>query len=220
MNEESKRVEVVSKVLQKNDDQADLNRKYFKDNNLFAINIMSSPGSGKTTFLESIATNFKEFSFGVIEGDVETDNDAKRLISKGVKSYQITTGQTCHLDSFLVKDAYTKSDFTGLDFVFIENIGNLICPASYDLGAFKNVVLLSVTEGDDKPAKYPKMFRVADLVIISKIDIKEHFDFDSKKAVAYAKELNPNVKVIEISSKSGYGLDQCINYFIKSKKEW
>ena len=180
---------------------------------------MSSPGSGKTTLLEATIKALKgKFSISVIEGDLETENDAKRVREAGAKAHQITTGQSCHLDAFMVHNALHHLDLSDTDLLFIENVGNLVCPASYDLGEHLNVVLLSVTEGDDKPAKYPVMFRKADLVVISKADLAPHFDFNADKAIKECKKLNPKVDVIVLDAKNGTNLELWFK-FLQLKKE-
>ncbi|WP_457640420.1 hydrogenase nickel incorporation protein HypB [Persephonella sp.] len=211
--EDKKTVEVITKILDANDKQAESNRKHFDQYRILAVNLMSSPGAGKTTLLEkTIELLNEELKIGVIEGDLETNRDAERIKAKGAPAYQITTGQACHLDAFMVHEGIHHLPLNELDIIFIENVGNLVCPASYDIGAHLNVVLLSVPEGDDKPAKYPVMFRSADLFLITKIDLLPHFDFDIDKAIEEARKLNPKVDVIQISTKTGEGLDKWINY--------
>ena len=211
--EDKKTVEVITKILDANDKQAESNRKHFDQHGIFAINLMSSPGAGKTTLLEkTIELLGDELKIGVIEGDLETNRDAERIKAKGAPAYQITTGQACHLDAFMVHEGIHHLPLEELDIVFVENVGNLVCPASYDIGTHLNVVLLSVPEGDDKPAKYPVMFRSADLMLITKIDLLPYFDFDVKKAIEEARALNPKMDVIQISTKTGEGLDKWINY--------
>ena len=211
--EDKKTVEVITKILDANDKQAESNRKHFDNYGIFAINLMSSPGAGKTTLLEKTIELLKdELKIGVIEGDLETNRDAERIKAKGAPAYQITTGQACHLDAFMVHEGIHNLPLKELDIVFVENVGNLVCPASYDIGAHLNVVLLSVPEGDDKPAKYPVMFRSADIMLITKIDLLPYFDFDVKKAIEEARALNPKMDVIQISTKTGEGLDRWINY--------
>ena len=173
-------------------------------------------GAGKTTLLEA-TIDTKEIKLAVIEGDLETNQDADRIIAKGAIAHQISTGQACHLDAFMVHEGLHHIPIEGLDVVFVENVGNLVCPASYDVGTHFNVVLLSVPEGDDKPAKYPVMFRTADVLLITKCDLLPYFDFSIEKAVREARKLNPKVDVIEIDSKSGKGIDQWVNY-LKMKK--
>ena len=216
---EPKTLEVIGKILSKNDAQAQHNREHFNENKVLCLNLMSSPGSGKTTLLEATIKALKgEFGISVIEGDLETENDAKRVREVGAKAYQITTGQGCHLDAFMVHNALHHLNLSDTDFLFIENVGNLVCPASYDLGEHLNVVLLSVTEGDDKPAKYPVMFRKADLVIISKADLAVHFDFSVDEAIKACKKLNPKVDVIVLDAKSGTNLELWFK-FLRLKRE-
>ncbi|MDD3323838.1 MAG: hydrogenase nickel incorporation protein HypB [Sulfurospirillaceae bacterium] len=213
---DKKTIEVIAKILDANDKEANHNREHFEEHGVLAINLMSSPGSGKTTLLEA-TIDTKEIKLGVIEGDLETNQDADRIIAKGAPAHQISTGQACHLDAFMVHDGLHHLPIDGLDVVFIENVGNLVCPASYDVGAHLNIVLLSVPEGDDKPAKYPVMFRSADLLLITKCDLLPYFDFSVEKATKEARKLNPKVDIIEIDSKSGKGIDKWISY-LKMKK--
>lgn len=211
--EDKKTVEVITKILDANDKQAESNRKHFDKYGILAVNLMSSPGAGKTTLLEKTIEILRdETRIGVIEGDLETNRDAERIKAKGVPAYQITTGQACHLDAFMVHDGIHHMPLEELDIVFVENVGNLVCPASYDIGTHINVVLLSIPEGDDKPGKYPVMFKSADLMLITKIDLLPYFDFDVKKAIEEARALNPKMDVIQISTKTGEGLDKWINY--------
>ncbi len=207
----AKTVNVISKILDENDKEAEHNREHFEENGVYAINLMSSPGSGKTTLLEATALK-NALKFAVIEGDLETNNDAERIKSRGIQAHQITTGQACHLDAFMVHEGLHHLDLNDLDIVFVENVGNLVCPASYDVGTHLNVVLLSITEGDDKPAKYPVMFRSADVLLITKSSLLEHFDFDVQKAKKEARKLNPKMDVIVIDSKTGEGVDKWIDY--------
>ncbi|WP_191337829.1 hydrogenase nickel incorporation protein HypB [Helicobacter pullorum] len=174
-----KSIEVGMRILSKNDQEAMKLREFYKNNGLFVVNLMSSPGSGKTTLLENIAKNHL-LDFSVVEGDLQTNRDAQRLARYGVNAYQITTGDACHLEALMVKEALDNLQQQGdlRDFLFIENVGNLVCPASYDLGANMNIVLLSTAEGDDKVLKYPTMFMCADAVIISKSDLIEVFEFE------------------------------------------
>jgi hydrogenase nickel incorporation protein HypB len=205
-------VEVNTKILDKNDKQANANRQHFAAHGIFAINLMSSPGSGKTTLIEKTIDHLNgESKIGVIEGDLETNRDAERIRAKGVPAHQISTGQACHLDAFMVHEGIHNLPLDLLDMVFVENVGNLVCPASYDLGTHLNVVLLSSTEGDDKPAKYPIMFRKADLMLITKTDLVQYIDFDPRVATEEARKINPEIEVIEISSKTGEGLEDWVN---------
>ena len=187
-------VEVLASLLHENDHQAAHNREHFDRHGVLALNLMSSPGSGKTSLLEATIDALGDsVSIAVIEGDLETENDAERIRARGVPAVQITTGQACHLDAHMVHDALHALDLDGVDLLFIENVGNLVCPASFDLGHHANVALLSVTEGDDKPAKYPVMFRAADLVLLSKADFLDVIDdFDPARAERHVRELaNP-----------------------------
>jgi hydrogenase nickel incorporation protein HypB len=207
-------VTVLKNLLSENDRQAAHNREHFNKNGVLAINLMSSPGSGKTALLETtIEALGNEFRIAVIEGDLETENDAERIRSKGVPAIQITTGSACHLDAHMVHDAVHNLDLSALDIVFIENVGNLVCPASFDLGHHRNVTLLSVTEGDDKPAKYPVMFRASDLMLISKSDLLEYLDdFKPEKAERHLRELANDAPTFKVSAKNSSGFSQWLNW--------
>lgn len=213
---DAKTLTVIRKILDANDNQAANNRSHFEEYGVLAVNLMSSPGSGKTTLLEATIDE-GSIKLAVIEGDLETNQDADRIIAKGAPAHQISTGQACHLDAFMVHEGLHHLPIEGLDVVFVENVGNLVCPASYDVGTHLNVVLLSVPEGDDKPAKYPVMFRSADVLLITKCDLLPYFDFSVEKAIRESRKLNPKVDVIEIDSKSGKGIAQWVNY-LKMKK--
>lgn len=201
-------VDVLQGLLSENDRQAHHNRQHFDKHEVLAINLMSSPGSGKTSLLEATIEELgKELSIAVIEGDLETENDAKRIRAKGVTAIQIATGSACHLDAHMVHSALHQLDLSGLDLLFIENVGNLVCPASFDLGHHRNVTLLSVTEGDDKPAKYPVMFRAADSLLITKTDILPFLDdFSPDSAEQALRKLANAAPVIKLSAKKGDGL--------------
>lgn len=207
-------VSVLHGLLQENDHAARHNRAHFDSHGVFAVNLMSSPGAGKTALLEAtIKALGGSLSMAVIEGDLETENDAERIRRHGVPAVQIATGSACHLDAHMVHRALHNLDLTGLDLVFIENVGNLVCPASFDLGQHANVALLSIPEGDDKPAKYPVMFRTADLVMLSKIDLLPILDdFDPERAEHYLRDLASSAPVIRASSKSGAGIDHWLQW--------
>jgi hydrogenase nickel incorporation protein HypB len=194
-------IEVLSSLLHENDHQAEHNREHFDRHGVLAINLMSSPGSGKTSLLEAtIDAMGKDVRIAVIEGDLETENDARRIRARGVPAVQITTGSACHLDAHMVHEALHALDLDTIDLLFIENVGNLVCPASFDLGHHANVTLLSVTEGDDKPAKYPVIFRAADLILLTKSDFLEVMDdFNAAKAEAYVRELANPAGVLTLS---------------------
>jgi len=196
-------VEVLKRLLDANDTQAAHNRAHFDAHGVLAINLMSSPGSGKTSLLEATIDALRDdYAMAVIEGDLETENDARRIRARGIPAIQITTGTACHLDAHLVHDALHHLPLGGLDVVFIENVGNLVCPASFDLGQHYNVALLSVTEGDDKPAKYPVMFRAADLVLVTKTDLLDVVDdFDLGRARAAVQALGRDTLVRTVKTR-------------------
>jgi len=201
-------VEVLTSLLHENNHQAAHNREHLDCHGVLAINLMSAPGSGKTSLLEATIEALRsELSIAVIEGDLETENDAERIRARGVPAVQITTGQACHLDAHMVHDALHGLELDGTDILFIENVGNLVCPASFDLGHHANVALLSVTEGDDKPAKYPVMFRAADLVLLSKADFLDMIDdFDPEKAKRHVRELANPADVLTVSVRRSESL--------------
>jgi len=207
-------VDVLHSLLHENEHTAQHNREHFKAHGVVAINLMSSPGAGKTALLEAtIQALDGKFSLAVIEGDLETENDAERIRKHGVKAIQIATGSACHLDAHMVHDALHDLELDGLDIVFIENVGNLVCPASFDLGQQVNVALLSVPEGDDKPAKYPVMFRSADMVMISKADLLPILDdFSPERAETYLRNLANDAPLIHTSAKSGDGMDDWLGW--------
>ena len=197
----SETVNVLRNILHKNNQVAAHNREHLADHGVLALNLMSSPGSGKTALLEATIDRLSDrYRLAVIEGDLETDNDAARIRSKGVSAIQITTGQTCHLDAQMVHDALHELKLEDIDILFIEKVGNLVCPAGFDLGQHANVVLLAVTEGDDKPAKYPVMFRVADLVLLSKSDLLAVLDdFVPEEAERHVRELSNTAPIHAVS---------------------
>lgn len=207
-------ISVLQSLLHENDHQAMHNREHFDSRGVLAINLMSSPGSGKTRLLEkTIEALHGKLKIAVIEGDLETENDAERIRAKGVPAVQITTGSACHLDAHLVHDGLHQLDLDGIDILFIENVGNLVCPASFDLGHHLNVTLLSTTEGDDKPAKYPVMFRAADLMLVTKTDLLEVLDdFSLDKTTRHFRELAKSEPVISLSAKTGDGLDDWLGW--------
>ena len=201
-------VELLHGLLSENDVQAQHNREHLAKHGVVAINLMSSPGAGKTALLEATIDVLKdELRIAVIEGDLETENDAARIRARGVPAIQITTGSACHLDAHMVHDALHHLDLSQIDLLFIENVGNLVCPASFDLGHHRNVVLLSTTEGDDKPAKYPVMFRAADLVLLTKTDLLPVLDdFDPARAENYLRNLANPAPALRLSAKKKGGL--------------
>ncbi len=214
-------ITVLKSLLSENDHQALHNREHFDHHSVLAINLMSSPGSGKTALLEAtIDTLGDEFSIAVIEGDLETENDAERIRAKGVPAIQISTGSACHLDAHMVHDALHNIALKDLDIVFVENVGNLVCPASFDLGQHRNVTLLSVTEGDDKPSKYPVIFRAADLVLQTKSDLLAVLDdFDPQKAEQNLRNLASNVPYFQLAARRELELDIWLEWLRNEVKE-
>jgi hydrogenase nickel incorporation protein HypB len=208
---DSKTISVIKKILDKNDHEAAHNRAHFEENKVLGINLMSSPGSGKTTLLEKFA-DMVDFKFAVVEGDLETSRDADRLIAKGIKAVQIQTGSACHLDAFMVHKGLHDIPLDDIDVCFVENVGNLVCPASYDVGTHLNIVLVSVPEGEDKIEKYPVMFRCADLILITKTDLLPYFEYDIQKEKEYARKLNPSVDILEVSTKDEESIKKVIEW--------
>jgi hydrogenase nickel incorporation protein HypB len=207
-------VDVLRRLLDANDKAAAHNRDHFDAHGVVALNLMSSPGAGKTALLEATIDALKaEFRIAVIEGDLETDNDARRIRARGVPAVQITTGSACHLDASMIHAALHELPLAGLDLLFIENVGNLVCPASFDLGQHRNIVLLSVTEGDDKPAKYPVMFRSADLVLLTKMDLAPVMDdFDPQRAEAAVRALANAAPVVPLSARKALDLEPWLEW--------
>lgn len=210
-------VEVEQDILQENNLLAQRNRGFFEGRNILAINLVSSPGSGKTSLLERTLTDLKsELSFAVIEGDQQTSNDADRIHATGTKVTQINTDKGCHLDAHMVLHAVQGMKLVPDSVLFIENVGNLVCPAMFDLGEQERAVVISVTEGDDKPLKYPDMFHSSTLCIINKIDLLPYVNFDVAKAKEYARKVNPNLEIIELSCTTGEGMSQWYDW-LKAK---
>lgn len=212
-----KTISVITKILDKNDKEAGHNREHFDSHNVLCINLMSSPGSGKTALLEKLA-ELNDFKFAVIEGDLETSKDADRLKAKGIQAHQIQTGSACHLDAFMVHKALHHLDLDAMDICFVENVGNLVCPASYDVGSHLNIVLVSIPEGEDKIAKYPVMFRQADLILFTKTDLLPYFEYDMDKEKEMARKLKPNVDILEVSIKDEASVKKMASW-IKFKME-
>tara|TARA_R110001592_G_scaffold71444_2_gene218435 strand:- start:2616 stop:3353 length:738 start_codon:yes stop_codon:yes gene_type:complete len=206
-------IEVEQNLLHKNNQYAELNRKLFSSTKTIALNLVSSPGSGKTSLLTcTINALKKRVSIAVIEGDQQTDQDAKRIRETGAKAVQINTGKGCHLDAHTVGHALEEIDLAHTDFLMIENVGNLVCPAAFDLGERAKVVVLSVTEGEDKPLKYPDMFHASSLMLINKMDLLPYVDFNLDKCIDYARRINPNIEVICLSTKTGEGIEEWLNW--------
>lgn len=218
---EFKVIEIKKSVFENNDREADKVREQLKKDRTFLLNLMSSPGSGKTTTLKAtIAALKNEYKIGVMEADIDSDVDAKAISETGAKSIQLHTGGMCHLDAGMTKQGLESFDANELDFVVLENVGNLVCPAEFDTGASKNAMILSVPEGDDKPLKYPLMFTVSDVVLINKIDTKSVFDFDDEAVVKRIKKLNPNAEIFFISAKTGEGIDAWAAWLRREIDAW
>ena len=214
-------IEIKRSVFESNDREADKVRQQLKADRTFLLNLMSSPGSGKTTTLkQTIAALKDEYKLGVMEADSDSDVDAKTIAETGAKSIQLHTGGMCHLDAGMTKQGLDSFGANEFDFVVLENVGNLVCPAEFDTGASKNAMILSVPEGDDKPLKYPLMFTVSDCVLINKIDTKSVFDFDDEAVVERIKKLNPNCEIFFISAKTGKGIDAWTNWLRKEIDAW
>jgi len=215
----SKVLEVEKDVLNSNQIQAARNRGYFDAKNIFALNLVSSPGSGKTTILERTLQDLKaETTFYVIEGDQQTHNDAIRIDALQVPVVQINTGKGCHLESDMVYEAVKKLQMQDNAVLMIENVGNLVCPSMFDLGESKRVVIISTTEGEDKPIKYPDMFHTADICVINKIDLLPYLDFDMEQLKHYALQVNPKLKFFEVSARTGEGMMPWYNWLKENSK--
>ncbi len=202
------KIAVETDILAKNNRLAAANRHLFREKGLFVLNLVSSPGSGKTTILERTLSDLAGRSrCAVIEGDQQTDNDARRIAATGVAVKQINTGAGCHLDAHMVAHAVDEFPLDELELLFIENVGNLVCPASFDLGEHHKVVVLSVTEGEDKPLKYPQMFHAADVMLLNKVDLLPHLDFDVERCCEFARQVSPGIRIFRLSSRTGEGMD-------------
>lgn len=219
--QEFKTIEIKRSVFEDNDKEANKVRDKLKENKTFLLNLMSAPGSGKTTTLKATLSRLKDkYNIGVMEADIDSDVDARAIADTGVKSIQLHTGGMCHLDAGMTKQGLDNFNASDFDFIVLENVGNLVCPAEFDTGSNKNAMILSVPEGDDKPLKYPLMFTVSDAVLINKIDTKSVFDFDDKAVVERIKKLNPNCEIFFISAKTGEGIDAWCNWLEKQINTW
>ena len=214
-------IEIKRSVFDNNDKEADKVRRQLKEQKTFLLNLMSSPGSGKTTTLKATISWLKDkYKIGVMEADIDSDVDAKAIAQTGAKSIQLHTGGMCHLDAGMTKQGLDSFDADEFDFVVLENVGNLVCPAEFDTGASKNAMILSIPEGDDKPLKYPLMFTICDAVLINKIDTKSVFDFDDDAVVERIKKLNPKAEIFFISAKTGEGVDAWADWLRGQINEW
>lgn len=207
--EQARMVQIEQDILGKNDRYAQANRARFVEQKILALNLVSSPGSGKTSLLTRTLTDLQgAYPFAVIEGDQETSQDAERIRATGVSALQINTGKGCHLDGHMIGHALETLKPEPGSVLFIENVGNLVCPAAFDLGEAHKVAILSITEGEDKPIKYPDMFAAADVMLLNKIDLLPHLDFDVERCIEFARRINPAIQIIQLSAKTGEGMDQ------------
>ena len=214
-------IELNRSVTESNDRDADALRARMKKVGTLMFNLMSSPGSGKTTLLSRVITDMKdEYKLGVMEADIASDVDAVKIESLGAKAIQAHTDGMCHMDAGMTERAFNALEDNDLDIVFLENVGNLICPAEFDTGAGKNIMILSVPEGDDKPLKYPLMFSTSDALIITKMDTKEYFDFDLDLCIDHVKKLNPSIQIFPVSAKTGEGMDAFEYWMKEALVEW
>ena len=214
-------IEVKESVFADNDREAARLRQELKQSGTFLLNLMSSPGSGKTTtLLRTIETLKDELRMGVMEADIDSDVDAEKIAGAGVKSIQLHTGGMCHLDAGMTEQGLREIGTGDLDLVVLENVGNLVCPAEFDTGAVKNAMILSVPEGHDKPLKYPLIFTVCDVLLINKTDVLPYFDFDMDKVIEYAHRRNPKLEVFPVSAKTGEGMDAWCDWLRKQVKDW
>ena len=214
------KISVVRDILEANDRIAQQNRDLFEENKLLVINLMSSPGAGKTSLLErSISALKKDLSMGVIEGDIQSSQDAERIAQTGIPVVQINTGGACHLDGNMIRDTFGEFSFKDLDLLVVENVGNLVCPAEFKVGEDFKAMILSVTEGDDKPAKYPLMFHESSVLLINKIDLLPYVDCSVEKIKEDALKINPDLAIFEISCKTGEGLEDWYDWIRERAKD-
>ena len=214
-------IEVKQSIFADNNQDADRLRQQMKEEKTFLINLMSSPGSGKTTTLTGLINRLKDdLSIGIMEADIDSDVDADTISRTGVKVIQLHTGGMCHLDADMTRQGIRQLGTEGLDLVVLENVGNLVCPAEFDTGAAMNMMILSVPEGHDKPLKYPLIFQVCDILVINKIDVLPYFDFDLEKVREFALRRNPKLKIFPISAKTGEGVDALADYLRQQVISW
>ena len=219
--EEVRIIEVKQSVFADNDADAETLRRQLKAEKTFLLNIMSSPGAGKTTLLKQIVARLKDrLRLGVMEADIDSDVDALAMRDCGVDAIQIHTGGMCHLDADMTRQGLRELGSEKYDVVFLENVGNLVCPAEFDTGAVKNMTILSVPEGHDKPLKYPLMYETCQLLVINKVDVMPYFDFDREKVVEYAKMRNPDIEILFVSAKTGEGVDKVADWIERNATEW
>ncbi len=217
--EATRQLTLQRRLLERNDLQAAANRSHFEQHGLLALNLLSAPGSGKTALLEQLAARWPHPPVGVIVGDLATDNDARRLQAAGARAVQIRTGDLCHLEAHLVERAFAQLDSRDMELLVIENVGNLVCPSGFDLGEHLRLAVLSVTEGEDKPLKYPALFRSADAVLLNKIDLAEAVAFRREEALANLAVIAPSARLFEVSARSGAGLAELIGWLEQQRSQ-
>ena len=221
MMDEVRLIEVKQSVFEDNNRDAEELRAELKRNKTFLLNLMSSPGSGKTSLLLKLAKELKgKVKLGVMEADIDSAVDARAMLEAGVSTIQIHTGGMCHLDADMTRQGLRELGAEAFDLVVLENVGNLVCPAEFDTGASKNMTILSVPEGHDKPLKYPLMYETCQLLVINKIDVMEYFDFDAEKVTEYAKMRNPDIEILFVSAKTGEGIPRVAEWILKQVREW
>ncbi len=214
-------IEVKQSVFADNDADARTLRQQLREEKTFLLNVMSSPGSGKTSVLKGVIPLLQDkLRIGVMEADIDSDVDARAMSQLGVSAIQIHTGGMCHLDADMTRQGLRELGSSDYDLVFLENVGNLVCPAEFDTGSVKNMTILSVPEGHDKPLKYPLMYETCQLLVINKIDVLDYFDFDLKKVTEYAKSRNPGIEILPVSAKTGEGIGQLADWIFRSTADW
>ena len=221
MEKDVRIIEVKRSIFENNDKDAERLRAELKEKRVFLLNLMSSPGSGKTTTLLALARALEgRIKMGVMEADIDSAVDAEKMAEAGVKSIQIHTGGMCHLDADMTRQGLYEFGMEDAELIVLENVGNLVCPAEFDTGAVKNMTILSVPEGDDKPLKYPLMYEKCDLLVVNKTDVLPYFDFDRKKVEEYAKRRNPDIEILYISAKTGEGIGELADWIVEQARAW
>lgn len=214
-------IEVKRSIFENNDKDAERLRAELKEKKVFLLNLMSSPGSGKTTTLLALAKALKgRLNMGVMEADIDSAVDAETMMNAGIKSIQIHTGGMCHLDADMTRQGLYEFGMEDAELIVLENVGNLVCPAEFDTGAVKNMTILSVPEGDDKPLKYPLMYEKCDLLVINKVDVLPYFDFQKERVEEYARRRNPKIDILYISAKTGEGVDRLADWIVDQARVW
>ncbi len=221
MEKDVRVIEVKRSIFENNDQDAARLRAELKEKKVFLLNLMSSPGAGKTTTLLALARALKgRLKMGVMEADIDSAVDAEKMLEAGVKAIQIHTGGMCHLDADMTRQGLYEFGMDGAELIVLENVGNLVCPAEFDTGAVRNMTILSVPEGDDKPLKYPLMYEKCDLLVVNKTDVMPYFDFDRQRMEQYARQRNPKIDILYISAKNGEGIDALADWIVAKANEW